>query len=112
MLKKKVEKKSDSLFFLLHASLIAFFSFLDLIVAAKVWVSEKAPLFSQGCDSSTTLFFRHKYWFHDSEEIVDPTTLQLMFEEVDGFIDFTYSFFFFFVVVVVCLFLKLPFEIE
>lgn len=48
-----------------------------------MWVAEKAPLFSQGCDSTTTLFLRHKYWFYDVEELFDETTLQVMFEETD-----------------------------
>eukprot|EP00732_Lithocolla_globosa_P002701 Lithocolla_globosa_v1_NODE_1865_length_2286_cov_42.933214.p1 type:complete len:650 gc:universal NODE_1865_length_2286_cov_42.933214:1976-27(-) len=49
----------------------------------KVWLSEKQTIFSQGCDSSTTLFLRHKYWFHDVDELIDDTTIQLTFEEVD-----------------------------
>lgn len=49
----------------------------------KVWVAERAPLFSQGCDSSTTLFLRHKYWFLDVEELHDPNSVQLIFEETD-----------------------------
>lgn len=56
---------------------------IDEEVAAKVWMSEKLPLFSQGVDSSTVLFLRHKYWFHDSSELTDPLALQYIYQEVD-----------------------------
>lgn len=56
---------------------------LDEDAIPKIWMSEKVPLFTHGCDSSTTLFLRHKYWFYEIDEIIDPVTLQLIFEETD-----------------------------
>jgi len=48
-------------------------------------MSEHTPLFTHGCDSSTVLHLRHKYWFFDVEEINDPTALQVIWEEVKLF---------------------------
>ena len=40
------------------------------------------PVFSLGVDSTTTLFFRHKYWFITADELQEVEAPMLMFEEV------------------------------
>jgi len=48
-----------------------------------IWMSEKRAIGVQGCDSSTVLFLRHKYWFRDVDELHDPITLQFIYEEIN-----------------------------
>ena len=47
----------------------------------SLFVDAQLGLF-QGCDSSTVLFLRHKYWFFEASEITDPASLQAIFHEV------------------------------
>jgi len=49
----------------------------------KIWLSENLPLAIQGCDSSTTLYLAHKYWFHDMEELADPESINSIYTEVN-----------------------------
>jgi len=48
----------------------------------KVWLSERQPVFTQGVDSSTTLYFRHKYWWLNIDEVTCTETAKQIYEEV------------------------------
>ena len=48
----------------------------------KVWLSERTPVFAQGVDSTSTLFFMHKYWFLTIDEINDIEAAAIIYGEV------------------------------
>ena len=47
-----------------------------------MWLSERTPVFAQGVDSTSTLFFMHKYWFLTIDEINDIEAAAIIYGEV------------------------------
>lgn len=47
-----------------------------------LWLSSDLALFNQGCDSSTIIYFRHKFWFSSSENLTCTYTTEVMYRMV------------------------------